>query len=375
MNKYYVVADSQSSNYPEIQKNSELFKVISKYKTSDSEIYILGFEDQGLEIIKKSVTKQNTCCYIYDSEKYALAVDKNGIKKMSDFKNKYSVNYLRRSIRTSVIKSFWLSKARDFTLKTDRKDKELLKENTIINNPKSLWSASFKSLKFYSIKNDIFCRFRLHIPKNKNDNALILYLHGAGAPGYDNFKQMWEVNKFYRQLKKAKKDCFILAPQISGTGYDAYNTDEHTEALWSLINEIDKIHGKIDFSRIYIIGVSYGGYGTIYECFRHPDRYAAAIPCVPWIYLENEAQVSYFKYGEDKYHLPFNDNGIAELAKTPMWLCCSYIEFKHSNSLYERLKSVGADVRLTRKDKRGHGMWIDFVKDETWIEWLFDKQK
>ena len=237
----------------------------------------------------------------------------------------------------------------------------------------SILFPSFKRLKFFR-KQDKFChRFRLNVPKVKEKCPLVIYLDGAGSPGHDNIKQMFgAINPWYK-LKKSKSNCYFLAPQLSYA--EGYNRDEHSEMLWELVQYISKSYGNIDLSRIYLVGVSYGGYGVIYESFRHPDRYAAVVSAVGWVYDEAQMQVNYDRYGQDKYHLPFDDDGIKELAKTPTWLACSNVKLGHNEPLYQRLTQAGAEVKFTRCDKHGHGMSTAFLRKQEWDSWMFSKIK
>ncbi len=368
MEKYYICLSSEETIYSRISENSDLFSIVKSVQCDDYKITVFEFDGSGVEFLKEHIATDKDIQQFFDS-KGSVYTAINGEITKSDYKKKYTLRRIKKSVR----KSMRIRKFSSYIQKKDKKQTGKLDRDTILKNGNALWYPSFKRLKFYNHSDGKCHRFRLHVPKSKKNNELIVYLHGAGAPGYDNFQQIWESQFIYNHLRKAKKDCFILAPQL---GYiDSYNTDEHSEMLWNMINAVNKKYGKIDFSRIYLIGVSYGGYGTVYECFRHPERYAAAIPTVGWTYLEGETQVSYYKYGEDKYHLPFNGEGISELAKTPMWLACSHIEARHVETLYGRLKDINADVRLTRNDKHGHKMGIYFFRNQPWEKWLFDKTK
>ncbi len=366
MVKYYVCIESDDKLFSEVEKKSDMFRVIKFFRCKESKITIFECDGFGVDFLKEYSANGNNVIEIFDSDGAVYLATDGKIKKGNSNKKftlRRIIKIIRKNIRIRKISSFVQNK--------DKKNTEKYDEDIILKNGTAIYYPSFKRLKFFNAADGKCHRFRLHIPKNKDNNDLLLFLHGAGAPGYDNFQQMYETKFIYRHLKKAKKDCFILAPQL---GYsDAYNTDEHSEMLWNMINAVNKKYGKINYSRIYILGMSYGGYCTVYECFRHPERYAAAIPTVAWIYLDKDTRISSYKYGDDKYHLPFDDEGISELAKTPMWLACSHIEAEYVEYLYKRLKDVNAEVHLTRKDKHGHMMCTHFFKDEAWDEWLFGK--
>lgn len=371
MKKYYFYVDLLSnSKIVSSLKFSDKLKLVNKYKTNEYAAGIVEFSEDAIEILKD--LHDFSCSgplMFFDRKGYMFRLNRDGTVTASSKRTRYSYSYFKMNC-TKQLLQFKYTK---FIRKHDKKQTKKFVRDCILSNGIALWYPAFKRLKFYNCEDKKCCRFRLHIPKEKGKYPLILFLHGAGAPGMDNFQQIWEVKNPYKRLKNANKECFILAPQL---GYDeAYNTDEHSRTIYKMISEIDQKYGGVDFSKIYILGVSYGGYGAIYECFRHPERYAAAVPTVGWIYHNSENQVSYYKFGSDKYHLPFDSDGIATLAKTPMWLACSHIEAKHNEALYKKLKEIHADVKLTRNDKYGHGMHVKFFKNEPWDEWIFGKEK
>ncbi len=247
--------------------------------------------------------------------------------------------------------------------------------NRILKNGSALWYPSFKRDLFFRADDRCCTRFFLHSPKGSGPYPLILFFHGAslGISVIDDIQPIFEVRNLWLRLKKQKRDCFILALK---RGYDEfYNTDRHSEILRELTELVIREAGNIDVSRIYLAGVSYGGHAAIYEAFRHPDRYAGAVPTVGWTYLDGDRQVDFLRFKEDKYHSPFDAAGIEELAKTPLWLACSHKELEFNEPLYKTLKDAGADVRFTRNDRRGHQMHAAFFRKQPWDDWLFEKTK
>ncbi len=250
-----------------------------------------------------------------------------------------------------------------------------LNENRILKNGTALWYPSFQKLLFFNADDGRCTRFFLHSPTGSAPYPLILFFHGAspGLPVVDNIQPIFEVRNLWHRLKKQKRDCYILALRRD---YDEfYNTDRHSETIRALTDLLIREAGNIDVSRIYLAGVSYGGHAAVYEAFRRPDRYAGAVPTVGWTYLDGDRQVDFLGFKEDKFHAPFDDAGILEVAKTPMWLACCYRETESNEPLYHKLKAVGADVRFTRNDRRGHQMHAAFFRREPWDDWLLLKTK
>ncbi|MDR1409090.1 MAG: prolyl oligopeptidase family serine peptidase [Oscillospiraceae bacterium] len=176
------------------------------------------------------------------------------------------------------------------------------------------------------------------------------------------------------RLKKERRECFICIPQCPL--FFEYNTNEFSAVLGDLINALCDEHLNIDRTRVYLLGVSYGGHAVTYECLRHPERYAAAIPTVAWTYVAGlDFQANTYLYGIDEYHRPFDENGYFKLAQTPLWLAYSHLEVQYNEPLSIELKAIDAPVKTTRIDRRGHAMFTLFFRDEPWTDWLFAQQK
>jgi predicted peptidase len=119
---------------------------------------------------------------------------------------------------------------------------------------------------------------------------LVIFLHGAGERGNDNEKQLKHgVREFAKSDIQAKFPCFVLAPQCAENerwvevdwtlkkSSAPKNPSRHLEAVHDLITSMTKDY-PIDTNRIYITGMSMGGFGTWDAITRYPELFAAAVP-------------------------------------------------------------------------------------------------
>ena len=139
--------------------------------------------------------------------------------------------------------------------------------------------------------------YRLFIPAGYDASKqypLILYLHGAGGRGSDNVKQMTDLPRFLafaESALQAKWPCFILAPQCPGdqqwaampwsepTGAGKFNSITWPmEATMALLDSLPGEYPGIDTARLYVMGISMGGYGTWDAICRFPKKFKAAVP-------------------------------------------------------------------------------------------------
>ena len=101
---------------------------------------------------------------------------------------------------------------------------------------------------------------------------LMLFLHGAGERG-DNLSKV----KMHGPPKMVAKGhdfgAIVVSPQCPA---DTWWTD-HTDVLIALLDKIEKNY-NVDKQRIYVTGLSMGGFGTFALAGKQPNRFAAAVP-------------------------------------------------------------------------------------------------
>ena len=116
-----------------------------------------------------------------------------------------------------------------------------------------------------------------YVPDNISSHpALLIQLHGAGERGnggadtervlVHGFSKIINDNNF--------SDCILVMPQCP--------TDTFWVARIESIKEfIDKIMAEysVDANRVYLVGLSMGGFGTWYTAMAYPDLFAAIAPC------------------------------------------------------------------------------------------------
>jgi len=136
-------------------------------------------------------------------------------------------------------------------------------------------------------------RYRLMSPAGGGADEkfpLVVYLHGAGERGDDNRKQLLYLpDVLAREENRRRYACFALAPQCpSGmkwvdVDWSAAKTSPQgppSAAMKAVLAMLDDVlHAwPIDASRIYLTGLSMGGYGTWDLAVRRPAQFAAIAP-------------------------------------------------------------------------------------------------
>lgn len=201
---------------------------------------------------------------------------------------------------------------------------------------------------------------------------LVIFLHGSGERGSDNDAQLkWGVMNFATDQMMAMHPAFVIAPQCpenmawsNFSGRSKGSTDMHLEATPSkpmelvigLIHEMMK-NKSIDTNRIYITGLSMGGFGTYDAIERYPNLFAAAMPVCGGGDISKAETIA---------HIPiWNFHGIEDPAVDPMY----------SVAMMNALLKAGAHPAFTFYPETGHFSWIAAYSDAHAMEWLFRQHK
>ena len=246
----------------------------------------------------------------------------------------------------------------------------------------SITRAQDRSLfeKQYFISGNDTLRLRILTPKDytpKKKYPVVLFLHGAGERGDDNEAQLtWGADFFLDSLNRAKYSAIVIFPQCpkdsswaqsrqapvkDSLGSYTVRTDlPATRSLQLVMDFVDTllVHGGVDRSRIYVGGLSMGGFGTFDILWRRPDLFAAAFPiCGAG---DPEKTKVYRK-------------------KLPVWVfhgvADPVIPVSNSRRMVNAMKANGAVVQYTEYPGVGHDSWKNAFAEPGLLPWLFAQKK
>lgn len=158
-----------------------------------------------------------------------------------------------------------------------------------------------------------FCDYAFYSPKDRQGKKpLIIFFHGAGEGGAASLKnhgvQMYaypEANFAGEEIQEIMGGAYVLLPQSPNQWPTAGFTNEsgYLEVVNSLIDEIIAENPGIDTNRIYVGGLSMGGYMASRVILNRPEKYAAAFLCAQaYAITEKDAE---------------------KLKELPVWVSCS----------------------------------------------------
>lgn len=200
---------------------------------------------------------------------------------------------------------------------------------------------------------------------------LIIFLHGSGERGHDNEAQLkWGVQNFATDQMMIQQPAIVIAPQCpekqqwaNFQGYGGKNDlrlqSQPSLSMKLLIGLIHQLIEKapVDTDRIYITGLSMGGFGTYDAIERYPDLFAAAIPVAGGGDTSKAALIA---------HIPIWDfHGAEDAAVDPQL----------SRDMIKALQQAGGRPGYTEYPGVGHFSWLGAYSDPIVLAWLFRQYK
>lgn len=203
-------------------------------------------------------------------------------------------------------------------------------------------------------KTELKINYLLYLPvgyeKNETTWPLMIFLHGVGERGDDLNKL--KVHGIPKLLEQNKDFPFVIvSPQCPANGW----WNDYTEHLKQLIDQI-KADYKIDSSRVYLTGLSMGGFGTWYMAERYPGDFAAIAPICGGGELLFAGKI---KAAVWAFHGAKDD----------------VVPLKRSQEMVDAVKAAGGDVKFTVYPELGHNCWDAAYDNAELYEWFLSHRK
>ena len=200
--------------------------------------------------------------------------------------------------------------------------------------------------------------YLIYLPKDYHARAktrwpLVLFLHGAGERGANLSKVA--VHGPPKLAKQGRDFPFILvSPQSPGRGWDPNVLNALPDSI------IEEYH--VDKDRVYLTGLSMGGFGTWSVGIKNPGRFAAIAPICGG---GSATDVRRSSRGETK--AAFTSLGVWAFhgAKDPT------VKLEESETMVAALKAAGAtDVQLTIYPEAKHDSWTETYNNAELYAWF-----
>lgn len=204
---------------------------------------------------------------------------------------------------------------------------------------------------------DVSARYLLYLPKGYDRSRaerwpLLLFLHGAGERG-DDISRI-KVNGPPKFLSTSENFPFVVVSPQAGV-----------DSIWSnlamdaLIDDVVSRY-RLDPDRIYLTGLSMGGYGVWQLAMEFPHRFAAIAPVsaggVP--------------------------SGACALKHLPVWAFHGakddIVPLDRAKQIIDRIRACPGqtgDAKLTVYPEATHDAWTRAYSDSTLYTWLLDHRR
>jgi len=117
---------------------------------------------------------------------------------------------------------------------------------------------------------------------------------------------------------------------------------------------------RVDNKRLYLTGISYGGFGSWYLASKHPEMFAAVAPIVAWGHPDLMAPIA--------------------TAKTPLWVVAAGRDSAINKDYFypgiEKLRQLGhTDIRFSMLEQAEHDAWRQVYAGADFFDWLLQQQR
>jgi predicted peptidase len=215
-------------------------------------------------------------------------------------------------------------------------------------------------------------RYQVYVPADFTPNKkwpIILFLHGAGERGDDGEQQTQVgLGPAIRQHPE-RFPCIVVFPQCRYN--NVWFGDMETQALQALEQSIKEFNG--DAQRVYLTGISMGGYGTWYLAARHPQKFAAIAPVCGGVVPPPMFPFPPAAAAHVPTEKPYET--IAQrIGKTPAWIfhgdADPTIPATESRQMAAALEKLGGNVKYTEYEGVNHNSWDRAYAEPELVPWL-----
>jgi predicted peptidase len=207
-----------------------------------------------------------------------------------------------------------------------------------------------------TITKNISCKYLLYLPKDYGKEGqgwpLILFLHGAGERGDD--LESLKICGLPEFLEEQEDFPFIVvSPQCPAGGWWPDDIDVLINLLDDIVSRYD-----VDEKKIYLTGMSMGGYGTWRLACAYPDRFAAIAPLCGGAHHGVKA---------------------SELKDVPVWAFHGakdgVVPLRESEDMVDAVKKQGGEVKFTVYPDADHDCWTATYRNKELYDWFLKHRK
>lgn len=219
--------------------------------------------------------------------------------------------------------------------------------------------------------------YTVYVPRDFETKAtwpVVLSLHGAGERGNDGVRQMQIGAAAAVRAHPTWVPAIVVFPQAPAD--TRWLGEPADAAMLALDRAMAEFRG--DRKRVYVTGLSMGGYGSYHLALAHPGRFAALVVVCGGLLQHPTTtavqQSPLTRQASDPYTFTAH-----ALRDRPIWIfhgdADGVIPVEESRRMAAELKAEGADVRYTEYAGVGHNAWDRAYGDEAMWKWLLAQSR
>ena len=202
--------------------------------------------------------------------------------------------------------------------------------------------------------------YQVYVPsalRGKKDVPVILFLHGIGQRGEGGFVPAKGAAGVLARQYLEKVPAVVLLPQCSKGHY--WNDPEMERMVMAEVEQTAREFGA-DAKRLYLTGVSMGGFGAWHMAAAHPSKFAAVVSICGGSPLRTGDRFAPIA---------------RKVGSTPVWVFHGsddpVVPVTESRQMVEALKHVeGNRVRYSEYKGVGHSVWLNALGERDLMPWL-----
>jgi len=194
--------------------------------------------------------------------------------------------------------------------------------------------------------------YLLYLPQDYEEQEkwpVVLFLHGSGERGDD--LELVKVHGPPKLIQQGKHFPFIVVSPQCPAGH-RWQAPE----LAALLDQIEADH-HVDEDRIYVTGLSMGGFGTWALAAYSPTRFAAIAPVCG---------------GGETYW-------VRDLTHLPTWVFHGgkdqAVPLRRSQEMVDALEKRKGNVKFTIYPEAGHDSWTETYDNPDFYAWLLEQKR
>jgi predicted peptidase len=205
--------------------------------------------------------------------------------------------------------------------------------------------------------------YQVYVPtslQGRRDAPAVLFLHGIGQRGEGGFIPaaggVSEIAKFYLERMPA----IVVMPQCRK---DRYWPDEDMQKMAVAALDDATAEFAADPRRLYLVGVSMGGYGAWQLAANYPEKFAAAIPVCGGSPLRSGDRFTPIA---------------SKVRRMPVWVfhgaADRIVPVSESRSMVKALEAVKGNVKYSEYAGVGHDVWFNVLAEPDLWPWLLSQR-